>query len=1781
MEALFAEKPILGSTYNNEVADIKTHHEDGTHDDPKIYTRNTRRLQTIKGALDKKRTSAKRPKKIEERQAQVEWLEKFASALEEETVNVEEAEESHTDKTDDEEESDIHKREEFLDVNDCDTLYHPCTGAPITDVNPIKIIQKKILELQKTKDLENLKDIPISLRNGTRLDLLLWLINTFSDIEDINMDNLLDYKTLENKSFGPDMFESLWDVLITMGFLPGYERQNNRFMFDGKVEDIERIPSLDRVDEAHFYNDPFTYLKKRDIKTSQRGGASDITIFYKEIKTKITKVDPCSYEEVEEVVNTLDKPRFIFCSSKYYKKEKNIDKYDILNIYGAAKKISVDEIDKEILLLVSNEEAVKRVKDGARRKYISEEAADVFGQKTLIDNLRRLFAYIKPEYKPIDESKLRNLFEKTNISSEAGGIGIKNLTKSEPLSLLLHQQMTVNYISEGIKDFQHGKRGTNNRFLIGILPRGGKTYIAGGLISTLNAKNIVILLGAKSETQSQFIDELFYKFLNFNTYKIVNVKDEDDPILKSGKLNPKEKHIFVMSIELFKVEEYVCAKKDIEIDNVQNPGMKKVKMVPNPVLENRPLLKLLRGILPGKKSPVDLFISDEAHLKQATHKAEKAVKGAIAYVDEDNEDHEPEYEETLNKYKDIPVVYMTGTYRKPKSAFQIPSENVMIWDYEDVQMAKEMDVNIEYFTNSFGDSFTKALDYMIMTGSSIESIKASYQTFPEIHLMETHFYPGLEEKLLLQNDNKGMPDTSKLFIINKGASFKNPAEWHLGFQFRKSMTRLLNFLGPSDIQNNKEKDNTLIDTSVMTSIDRICQRTGDRLRLITSDFVVHSQIWFLPKIKSPGSTLGKRMMALAGIILQHPWYRENFNILAVSGVDWKDELKGVVQKETGTVQVKVGNDYGIFQYDRPSDKPLKERILDIEENARKKGKGLIILAQNMLNLGISLPCVNIVVLLDSGTDIDERIQKMYRALTQSPQKRDAFVIDLNYFRTINAVTEYQIQAFETRRKRPVVAEDKKKIISNIFNIYSINDDKMIFATKEMKNKAIEEIYNKQKETGYKLPTDLVDGGKMMNKNIDESIKIDSRFFAELEPHKEQTKKAQKELIRKIATDLKKAKALDMENIFPDEAPEELAKKTDKDVEEIISKHLTYLDIFKILLRYGVFATKYKNVGELTNNLESNLELQDDIHDLLLKKGIIKSTLTKDALFSNIIFPNLKKFLDSNKGNTYKAMRNYVNDETKYPGQTAEVLDYINEHLAPKDIERQKYGEIYTPLWLVDEMLDRLPEEVWSNPNLKWLDPANGMGNFPIKAFLRLSEGLKDKVKDPAKHIVENMLFMIDINGKNNEVACQLFDKLAPGSKANIEKIDAEKGFFVNEPLEFNGKKVNEFDIIMGNPPYNPPKTETGSSGNSIWQNFVIKSHAMLNDKGYLLFVHPPGWKKPTDEVFKPEKFADGDYTHLIRQGLVWQILKDSGVFKFIYTNDQKLKTMGEDYIDHFPAVDYYVYQKGGNKSGCDTKNVFLGTIKDSKGVRLNYNLKYLPNLITKQTQDILYKITSKDGDKPDFGRGIDERGITWTGKSIEWLYDSNKSGFQYKKHGINALTKSGQAKNTVNINKVVVNFGGGIDAYNVKYVSKNEEIGVLDMTMYSKVDSDKEGKRLENFFKSDIVKFIFLITQYASGKMTKNEPLVANSITIPPEGITDYYKFFGIEEHKKYIEEILSHYEKFKAPKRDGTRKAKNSSVNETRKVEVAKKPAPKRKVSKKAAKPKQGGRRTRKIRHN
>ena len=91
----------------------------------------------------------------------------------------------------------------------------------------------------------------------------------------------------------------------------------------------------------------------------------------------------------------------------------------------------------------------------------------------------------------------------------------------------------------------------------------------------------------------------------------------------------------------------------------------------------------------------------------------------------------------------------------------------------------------------------------------------------------------------------------------------------------------------------------------------------------------------------------------------------------------------------------------------------------------------------------------------------------------------------------------------------------------------------------------------------------------------------------------------------------------------------------------------------------------------------------------------------------------------------------------------DIRNIIKKTLPIRIEEKKKYGEVFTPIELIDTMLDTLPIDVWSNPNLKWLDPTAGIGNFTMIVFYRLMTGLSLWEPDYDKrfsHII-NMIYM--------------------------------------------------------------------------------------------------------------------------------------------------------------------------------------------------------------------------------------------------------------------------------------------------------------------------------------------------------------------------------------------------------------------------------------------------------
>jgi hypothetical protein len=201
----------------------------------------------------------------------------------------------------------------------------------------------------------------------------------------------------------------------------------------------------------------------------------------------------------------------------------------------------------------------------------------------------------------------------------------------------------------------------------------------------------------------------------------------------------------------------------------------------------------------------------------------------------------------------------------------------------------------------------------------------------------------------------------------------------------------------------------------------------------------------------------------------------------------------------------------------------------------------------------------------------------------------------------------------------------------------------------------------------------------------------------------------------------------------------------------------------------------------------------------------------------------------------------------YEEYHAIFMDFLGK---PASMEVKAHGEVYTPLSLVTEMLDKLPAHVWSNPALKWFEPACGLAPFLYMAYHRLLSGLEAVIPDEAeriRHILEKMFYFNEVQPKNIELFKLLFN--AGSYRLNI----FEGSFFEAVPSNF------QTDIVVGNPPYNAP----GTGRNIIWNKFVneIFERQYLAPNGFLVFIHPALWRKPVT-VKSP---VYGIYDLLIRQ----------------------------------------------------------------------------------------------------------------------------------------------------------------------------------------------------------------------------------------------------------------------------------------------------------------------------
>ncbi len=201
----------------------------------------------------------------------------------------------------------------------------------------------------------------------------------------------------------------------------------------------------------------------------------------------------------------------------------------------------------------------------------------------------------------------------------------------------------------------------------------------------------------------------------------------------------------------------------------------------------------------------------------------------------------------------------------------------------------------------------------------------------------------------------------------------------------------------------------------------------------------------------------------------------------------------------------------------------------------------------------------------------------------------------------------------------------------------------------------------------------------------------------------------------------------------------------------------------------------------------------------------------------------------------------------YGNDNKDKRQQIHDYFVSKSIKDniKKYGEVLTMPCLVDNMLETIPFDFWFAPK-HVLEPCCGKGNFLLAIFDKFFDNMYHlSVKERIYLIINECITFCDINANNVEICNQLLELHIKNKcpEINMEKIHFRG--FVCDGLKFYGR----YDLVATNPPYN--SNGTLASGNSLYQKFIKKA---LNDNvvpsGYVLFVTPPSWRKPSTSKCK-------------------------------------------------------------------------------------------------------------------------------------------------------------------------------------------------------------------------------------------------------------------------------------------------------------------------------------------
>lgn len=429
-------------------------------------------------------------------------------------------------------------------------------------------------------------------------ELLGWLAEgEVAKLKTINQ-LILFLKTIDNveelikglyvkPSYQGFLYERIWDIIIKFGCCEKFP--NNEYNhLDGNAGTPD---SMKIIDDMKRYSEG-------GIQSGNSGGVSDITLRRK------------------------DNGSWVFISVKHYKKERGVQEYGLDELKGKINDHYGGIENCDIYFIVKD-------KKGFLQKVLNANRSNIDMTRHMTEDkildLKDLQKYFIVWKNMINQYPDRLNWDKDILNIER-----------PPLILKFHQQLIVDNTIEAI----HA-----NIILWGCKPRSGKTYMAGGYIERIRARlkkdfiNVLVITPAPTETLSQWTDDLFGKYQNFNNrlYDKFDVQGNGSKLLRH-KFNRNINNIIILSKQMLQINEDYLHK------------------------------------LPA----LDLIIFDEVHFGGTTPISESLIR-------------------TISK-KDTLRLFLTATWQKPVWTYK--PDYTQFWDLEDEHLCKTG--NIELLVKKHG-----------------------------------------------------------------------------------------------------------------------------------------------------------------------------------------------------------------------------------------------------------------------------------------------------------------------------------------------------------------------------------------------------------------------------------------------------------------------------------------------------------------------------------------------------------------------------------------------------------------------------------------------------------------------------------------------------------------------------------------------------------------------------------------------------------------------------------------------------------------------------------------------------------------------------------------------------------------------------------------------------------------------------------------------------------------------------------------------------------------------